>query len=101
MSGGEWGYVYSRVQEVADRLRVQPDRNRRAMAPHVDRLAVALKAIEWLDSGDSGDDSKEILAFLDGCGGADGHILAVALADLKAAVSAADEIIKRMEGRHG
>jgi hypothetical protein len=52
MSGGSWEYLYARVNEAAERL--QGDRNlaRRAFGRHLLVVAAALKAIEWVDSGD-------------------------------------------------
>jgi hypothetical protein len=73
MSGGSWDYVYRRIADAGERLALHADPTRRAMAPHLARLADAMKAIEWHDSGDWGPEHEEpaVRAFLDGCGGAD------------------------------
>lgn len=53
MSGGSWDYVYSRVQDIADRLQGRGQTaDRRALGAHLRKIAAALKAIEWSDSGD-------------------------------------------------
>ena len=53
MSGGSWGYFYHRVDEVADRLEARGQSvDRRALGAHLHKVATALRAIEWSDSGD-------------------------------------------------
>lgn len=73
MSGGSMNYLYSRVQDAefhADSL------ERRAFRKHLQLVAEALRAIEWVDSGDSGpgDDTAAILACLN-----DGAVLETAI----------------------
>lgn len=70
MSGGSWDYLYSRVADAASRLAEDGDPKRAILAPHVERLAKALRAIEWVDSGDygPGDEYAAIDAFLAGLG---------------------------------
>lgn len=72
MSGGSWNYLYDRVHDAAIRLRESSNPRRYAMSQHVERLAVALRAIEWVDSCDygPGDDNAAIDAFLAGFGDA-------------------------------
>lgn len=65
MSGGSYNYLYLRVEEVATDPRVRNGGPvRRAFAKHLDKVAEAMRAIEWVDSCDSSDDTKEILACL-------------------------------------
>ena len=59
MSGGSWGYAYSRVEDVAERLMLSGDLNRRALGLMLRRAAVALRAVEWVDSGDYGPEKEE------------------------------------------
>lgn len=52
MSGGSWDYVYSRFQEVADRLCQERCPDRRALGRHLQIVAKAMHDIEWVDSCD-------------------------------------------------
>jgi hypothetical protein len=54
MSGGSMDYLYSRVQG-AEFRRNTPER--RAFSAHLEKVAEALRAIEWSDSGDSSEDA--------------------------------------------
>jgi hypothetical protein len=67
------------------------------MGAHVQRLSVAMKAVEWLDSGDTSDDSKEIRSFLAGFGDADKQIAAVVVADLRDLIASAEALADRLE----
>jgi hypothetical protein len=89
MSGGSWDYSYSRVQDIGERLSVSKEPERRAMAKSVLLLSVAMKAIEWVDSGDSceGDDLKAIRAYLDAGVGADAAILEALTGDARDALA--------------
>ena len=98
MSGGSWDYAYSRIRDVADRLcRPGQSVERRAMGAHVQRLSVAMKAVEWLDSGDTIGDTKEIRAFLAGFGDPDKQIAAVVAADLRDLIASAGALADRLE----
>ncbi len=55
MSGGSWDYFYSRLEEVAARLQGEREPIRVAFGKHLQKCADALHAIEWVDSGDSGE----------------------------------------------
>lgn len=58
MSGGRYGYVHVRIEELADEIRIKggghaaPPQLRKAFTEHLRKVAAALKAIEWNDSGD-------------------------------------------------
>lgn len=87
MSGGSWDYVYSRIDDIADRLTSDANPLRRAMVPSVRALAKAMRAIEWVDSGDygDGDDEELIRDFLASCGSVDAAVLSVLICDAKEA----------------
>ena len=71
MSGGDWDYFYYRLQEVAERLIQEntlgniyerddeeitvtdPVPERLRFGQHLLKCAAAMRAIEWVDSGDS------------------------------------------------
>ena len=92
MSGGSWDYLYSKVREAGERLAHDRDPLRRAMAPRVEALAVAMRAIEWNDSGDGADEDTAIRAFL----GGEEPMVAVLLADLDRIKADADALIARL-----
>ena len=52
MSGGSWDYAYCQIDDVADRLIKEKDPFRVALGKQMQLQAIALKAIEWVDSGD-------------------------------------------------
>lgn len=60
MSGGSWDYVYARLQDVAIRLASSSSYDRRALGVLVDRVAQAMREIEWEDSGDGGQEAEAI-----------------------------------------
>lgn len=63
---------------------------RRAMRKHLGKVAAALKAIEWNDSGDGADNEDELIrACL-----ADGAELEQAKMELQAAIATADSLMK-------
>ena len=98
MSGGSWDYVYSRISDTAERLcRPGQSVERRAMGAHVHRLAAAMKAVEWLDSGDTMDDVNEIRTILAGFGDVDKQIAAVVAADLRDLIASAGALADRLE----
>jgi hypothetical protein len=57
MSGGSWDYFYINVQDAAYKLKESNVPLRRAFGCHLLKVASAFKAIEWVDSGDWGDDA--------------------------------------------
>ena len=64
MSGGSMNYFYSKLLWECDFPEDTP--LRRAFSHHLVKVAAALKAIEWVDSGDwvPGDEDDAILAVL-------------------------------------
>ena len=54
MSGGSYGYAYFKVSEMADQLVHQEGNSeeRVKFGKHLQKVAKAMKAIEWVDSGD-------------------------------------------------
>ena len=61
MSGGSYSYAHLRVEEFASELRARTDHasrdrpgyaERLAFAAHLDKVATAMHAIEWVDSCD-------------------------------------------------
>ncbi len=61
MSGGSMGYLCYRVEEARF---VESTPERKAFRAHLIKVAAALKAIEWVDSGDTaeGDEHDAIMA---------------------------------------
>jgi hypothetical protein len=69
MSGGSMDYAFLRVYEACERIKPTTER-RRAVIEHLRLVAEALRAIEWVDSGDSGPEYEEDA--ITGCIGEDG-----------------------------
>lgn len=67
MSGGSWDYVYSRIDDIADRLLCSSTRTsctdeRRALGRVLKLAAAAMHDIEWVDSCDYSDgDEREAI----------------------------------------
>lgn len=63
MSGGSYNYAFRTVQEMADNLSCSKDTYKKAFSEHLTKVAKAMKAVEWVDSGDWGvlDDKDFIL----------------------------------------
>jgi hypothetical protein len=57
MSGGSMNYFYSRLLSECDFERNTPLRE--AFRQHLIKVAAALKAIEWVDSGDCGEGDED------------------------------------------
>ncbi len=78
MSGGSYNYAYHHVEEAA--LEITEDgccsaaspELRRAFKAHLLKVAKALRAVEWNDSGDG--DDEETLLILDVLGQAGGVV---------------------------
>ena len=67
MSGGSLDYLYSRVEDAADRIeRTHDDPLHKAFAEHLRKVAKALHDVEWVMSGDYAldDDDEAIRAVL-------------------------------------
>ena len=67
MSGGALDYVYSRVKDAAGEIGSNTSPLHRAFALHLNKVAKALHAIEWVMSGDyePGDEIESMRAVLD------------------------------------
>lgn len=60
MSGGSWDYVYIKFDDVASNLMDSECPQRKKLGRLVDKVAAAMKAIEWNDSGDGADEEAAI-----------------------------------------
>lgn len=66
MSGGSLDYVYTRVEEAADRI--TPDTAlRRAFIKHLKLVSQALYEIEWAQSGDTSPGNEDELKAIRAC----------------------------------
>lgn len=80
MSGGSMSYLYGRVADAHFSLHTP---ERRALKKHLELLSVALKKIEWNDSGDGADGEDEaIRACLH-----DGAVLEQTISDARTAMA--------------
>lgn len=52
MSGGSWNYIYRQFEETAEQLKRSDRPERVALGELVERVALAMHQIEWVDSGD-------------------------------------------------
>jgi hypothetical protein len=100
MSGGSYDYFYSRLEQVAFRINGKsscPDYVRiplrHAFKSHLLKVAEALRAIEWNDSGDG--DSEEC-AKIEACLGPGAEIEA-ATATARVAMAELGEAVERAE----
>jgi phage shock protein A len=59
MSGGSMNYLYRRVEEDATFIEQTPER--RAFRKHLKKIAEALRAIEWNDSGDGASNEEGLI----------------------------------------
>ena len=92
MSGGSMEYFYTYLEDAADNFRLNTIR-RIAIHSHMLKLAKALKAIEWNDSGD-GDDQEEEL--INECL-APKEVLATTLSEAKRVLEELTKEVKRVE----
>lgn len=66
MSGGSYNYLFERVEEMASQIRInnkdiqsrQVFELRESFASHLSDVARAMKAVEWVDSCDSGEGAE-------------------------------------------
>lgn len=95
MSGGSYDHAYLRVQEMAGQLSNSDSLLRRAFVVHLDKVAKAMHAIEWVDSCDwgDGDDEAPIRAVL-----APGDELSVAIAEAEKARAELEAALCRAKG---
>jgi hypothetical protein len=104
MSGGSYNYAYARVEEFAANLNTHsagiPDYVnlplRKLFRTHLRKVADAMRAIEWNDSGDGDDDEQrfitDVLRGMDGEGFA--KMLDSELAGVEQAVRLARALLK-------
>lgn len=60
VSGGSYDYAYSKIEELADNLRLR-DNPRRAVLKKILKLAAdAAHRVEWVDSGDSSPGDEDV-----------------------------------------
>lgn len=61
MSGGAYNYAYSKLDNfIYEVNRREPSPERRAFLKHLIKVADAMKAIEWNDSGDGADEDTAL-----------------------------------------
>ena len=55
MSGGSYNYAYSRVEDMASEMKMRHATQPTilAFATHLERVAEAMRAVEWADSSDT------------------------------------------------
>lgn len=92
MSGGSMDYFYSRLEDAAEKF-ILSSMHRIAVRSHMLKLAKALRAIEWNDSGD-GDDQEDKL--IDECL-APKEVLAVTISEAKKILVELKKEIKKNE----
>ncbi len=95
MSGGSLDYVYFRVQDAAVSIRSQSNEpHLRAFAQHLDLVAKALKDVEWVLSGDNspGDERAAVMRVVSRA-----DVLEQAASDIRAAVAAAEIVLKEIQ----
>ncbi|WP_407059078.1 hypothetical protein ACKZDW_13285 [Ralstonia syzygii subsp. celebesensis] len=97
MSGGSLDYVYMRVEDTADTLRVCAKTPlHRAFSTHLSLVAKALRDVEWVLSGDSAAGSEE--AAVNAC--LPQHaVLEQLLGEARAAKAALEQEISALERR--
>jgi len=92
MSGGSMDYFYSHVEDAADKFKLDTG-PRLAIRSHMLKLAKALRAIEWNDSGDGDDQEEElIIACL-----APKEVLATTISEAKRILEELTKEVKRNE----
>jgi hypothetical protein len=70
MNGGSMDYLYLKVQDVADGMKqLSSSPHRQRFAEHLQLVAVALKDVEYCDSGDTSEnvELRSIEAVFDDC----------------------------------
>ena len=60
MSGGSWDYVYRKLEDLSEELidsgLLRQNAYRQLLGEHVERIAKIMYTIEWIDSGDYGEE---------------------------------------------
>ena len=96
MSGGSWDYLYSRMEDAANRLDKSGDPHRKALGRTMSRLATAMHAIEWVDSGDWGS-PDDVVAIEKALGT---EAVPLVLAELERSINDAHEKAAELINRH-
>lgn len=95
MSGGSMHYLYEQVAEAHICFRSENDTpERRAFVKHLEKVAAALRAIEWNDSGDGADNEAELIRECL----SDGAVLAEIVKEGEAAIARLKAEIARASG---
>lgn len=96
MSGGSWDYLSENVENAARHCIGSDLPERRAFGRHLVKVAEALHAIEWVDSGDWGHprDSEAIRAVIT----PEQEAQSMA-ADLRRMIEDAKKVLERVEGK--
>lgn len=98
MSGGSWDYLYSKLEDAANRLKADNCPHRRALGKKMQLMAEDMHDIEWVDSCDysPGDELKSIDTVL-GWNNAPGLVLVEALELAKEQLKEFDKAIRKAE----
>lgn len=91
MSGGSMDHLYAKIDTATFRLSTT---RRRAFKAHLQKVSEALRAIEWEDSGDSGEEETEkaIKAVL-----TPGHVLEQLVSDANQVVADINDFLRTIE----
>lgn len=65
MSGGSYDYAYSKIEQLAEDLRIKDDPRRLALQRLLLKVSVAIHDVEWVDSSDYGEGDDH--AAIDAC----------------------------------
>jgi len=92
MSGGSWDYSFTKINDIAERLKDEKSPLRRALGEHLELISDAMKAIEWNDSDDWGpeEERKAIVAVFEDL--AEQKEIEVLLKDGKELISALNKL---------
>jgi hypothetical protein len=96
MSGGSWDYLHSKIEYAADRLSRDEVPQRRALGTLMARVAKAMYAIEWADSGDTAQGSD--LAAIEAALGPDA--VERTLEEIERDIATATEQARQLIARH-
>ena len=97
MSGGSWDYVYCKIDEASSGLLCSKRPERRALGRLMEKVAVAMHDIEWVDSCDKSKGS-DVEAIRDALGeNADVLILSEIVTEAVAVRDALTEMIERID----
>lgn len=99
MSGGSWEYVYHKFQEIGDALLESKCCHRRVLGAKILVMAHAMKAIEWVDSGDfsAGADIEPIKKALGG--EAEALVLQEQIKEAERVMKELGDLLKKCKGK--